>query len=68
MKSAHSHITEELSLLLEPTRIKETLLVLWNESTKLVKFWKTDDVLLAYSGFLFFFFFLCAFLYFVSMN
>ena len=56
MTSAHSPTTAELSLLSEPTRIKETPFVPWNESTGLVSFRKTDDVFVAWSGWLSFIF------------
>lgn len=46
--STHSPITEELTLLLESTRIKETPLVLWNENTCLFSISKTNDVPIAY--------------------
>lgn len=46
--TAHGPITEELSLLLESTRIKETPLFLWSKNTDLVSFSTTDDVSVSY--------------------
>ena len=48
--SAHRSVTEELSLLLESTRIMDTPLFLWNENTSLVNFSRTDNGLVICHG------------------